>query len=156
MSYPDSFSIILLSPALFYSTETLLAPDKPKYDWAPACTALTSLLEAIPKTLLGYAAVRIGAHARAARYFEVQARADFALNRKMSQQITLTDDATTGQLREGGGKGAEASGTPKPDLFPTIARNDYANGCLPVLSAQLVDYLMEICARLGDADTLQV
>lgn len=108
---------------------------------------LDALIDAVPKALLGHAAVRIGAHARGMRYFELLAREEHLALRSSAQNqdfmSTILTATPSSSMRE------------ISVLLPPMKRYDCANGALPVLSVAMVDAMMEICASLEDADALQ-
>lgn len=103
--------------------------------------------------MLASAAIKIGAYARGLRYLEIEARNDHLCKIRMKKDspavydITLTGDsfpASANQNEE------------KDSTIPLVKWNDLANGALPPLTSELVDFSMEIYAKLGDADALQV
>jgi hypothetical protein len=108
---------------------------------------LEKLIDAVPKALLGHAAVRIGAHARGMRYFELLAREEHLAKRHArshNDSVGLDAPLPSPQV-------SRAIST----FIPPMKRYDCANGALPVLSVEMVDSMMEICASLEDADALQ-
>ena len=102
----------------------------------------------MPKLLLGHAAVRIGAYARGMRYFELMAREEHLSNIHRPHDDSVTDLMS---LDERGGVGGGSGSS----YLPIVKRHDCANGSLPVLSIDMIDSMMEICASLEDADALQ-
>ena len=126
---------------------------------------IRALLAAVPKKLLGQAAMRIRAYARALRYFEQHAR-------EMAQQKTRSaqrdsNRGTNGSSSSGGGsiqRQPQAVDTSKSanqhtntsSLLSYCIRNDGSSGGLPDdLDASQLDQLTAIFAKLDDPDALQ-
>jgi hypothetical protein len=140
------------------------------------CSHLKVIVDGISKLVLGQAALKIGAYARAARYFEINARSEHVKSRISGKEAKIGSDGTVMQeesLQEildeaepmdlqstsssklstkhkGKGKKADLS----TDI-PMISRNDAAIGELPVLSPFMIDLLMEVFFHLDDCDTVQ-
>jgi hypothetical protein len=98
---------------------------------------------------LASAAIKIGAYARGLRYLEVEARNDHIafLNSREPPVFDMTEETELTAAQEE--KDKESS-------VPLMKWNDFANGALPPLNSELIDFSMEIYAKLGDADALQV
>ena len=107
------------------------------FPWERACDSLARLLERVPKDLLGGAALRVKAYARALRYFELHAR-----------------DTYRARTR-----GAAATNRPAPSgdgpALLYASRNDGSIGELPTLGPAELDGLMTIFSNLEDPDTLR-
>ena len=84
------------------------------------------------------------------KYFELLAREEHLSHlseRRYRQQDSVTN------LMSAADSGGDGGGVPA--LLPLVKRYDCANGALPILSVDMVDSMMEICAALDDADALQ-
>lgn len=123
----------------------------------------------IPQQLLACAAIKIGAYARGLRYLEIQARNDHLMKRKPPSaensnnivDISLTDETESNpniNILHNNEEKEEVTSSKQSwhMLMPLMKINDYANGVLPPLTNELVNFMMEIYARLGDADAIQV
>ena len=125
---------------------------------------ITEFLVMIPQQLLACAAIKIGAYARGLRYLELQARQEYLTKRTPRESnvfdISLTGEAesssTTNVCVHNDEKEISSSSQTWHMLMPLMKWNDYANGFLPPLNNVLVNFMMEIYARLGDADAIQV
>jgi hypothetical protein len=109
-----------------------------------------NFLKKIPRKLLASAAIKIGAYARGLRYLEVEARNDHIaiLNSREPAVFDMTEETEL--------TAAAATNEEKNSSVPLMKWNDFANGALPPLNSELIDFSMEIYAKLGDADALQV
>lgn len=119
----------------------------------------------IPQQLLACAAIKIGAYARGLRYLEIQARHEH-LTKRTPRESNVFDISLTGETESNPNTSiivnneekevAQGSTQSWHMLMPLMKINDYANGVLPPLNSELVNFMFEIYARLGDADSIQV
>lgn len=137
--------------------------------WKDISEIITEFLEMIPQQLLACAAIKIGAYARGLRYLELQARQEH-LQKRSPHESNVFDISCTGETDSNpnnniavgtNNEEKESSSLLNPVqswniLMPLMKWNDYANGALPPLNNEIVNSMMEIYARLGDADALQV
>ena len=115
------------------------------------CQCILALLAAVPRALLGRAALRIRAYARALRYFELHAR---------EARSSAKMEPNGAEVHLQSIFDCDPSATSKPPALNLLAlmhspRNDGSNGELPVLEESQLDALMEVFSSLEDPDALQ-
>ena len=120
------------------------------------CQCIIALLVAVPKELLGRAALRIKAYARALRYFELHAR---EVKCRLSS-VSNGEAEPLFHLNSITGPGSSSSSRSLPPASNPLAvmhcsRNDGSNGELPELDEAQLDRLVEVVSHLDDPDALQ-
>ena len=122
------------------------------------CQCIIALLSAVPKELLGRAALRIKAYARALRFFELHAR---EIKNKLSV-VLISLDGTDGHspLNSISDLGPSIGSKASPSVSNPLAlmhcsRNDGSNGELPDLDEAQLDRLVEVVSSLEDPDAVQ-
>lgn len=118
--------------------------------WPNISDLMGNFLKKIPRKLLASAAIKIGAYARGLRYLEVEARNDHITNLNSKRAPPFFDMTEETELTANEDKKEDNHSA------PMMKWNDFANGALPPLNSELIDFSMEIYAKLGDADALQV
>jgi hypothetical protein len=125
--------------------------------WNSIQDFIEQFLTKIPRKLLASAAIKIGAYARGMRYLELEARSDHLLKAQSKDAShTVFDITLTGDTEEAVPATNSNNDQGKESVIPVMRWNDYANGVLPPLTVELIDFSMEIYAKLGDADASQV
>ena len=124
---------------------------------------IRALLAAVPKKLLGQAAMRIRAYARALRYFEQHAREMVQQKARSAQRGSTrgTSSSSGGGSIQRQPQAVDTSMTANQhtntsSLLSYCIRNDGSSGGLPDdLDASQLDQLTAIFAKLDDPDALQ-
>ena len=109
-----------------------------------------ALLAAVPRALLGHAALRIKAYARALRYFESHARE--------ARDTTQSSSSSTSTVKPISDVDPSKILKPTPPTLLALMhspRNDGSNGELPALEVSQLDALVEVYSSLEDPDALQ-
>ena len=109
-----------------------------------------ALLAAVPRALLGHAALRIKAYARALRYFESHARE--------ARDTTQSSSSSTSTVKPISDVDPSKILKPTPPTLLALMhspRNDGSNGELPALEVSQLDALVEVFSSLEDPDALQ-
>ena len=122
------------------------------------CQCIIALLSAVPKELLGRAALRIKAYARALRFFELHAR---EIKSKSSVMLTSHDGTDSHSfINSLSDQGPSTDSKASPSVSNPLAlmhcsRNDGSNGELPDLEETQLDRLVEVVSSLEDPDAVQ-
>jgi hypothetical protein len=116
---------------------------------------ILALLAAVPRQLLGKAAIRIRAYARALRYFEQHARetAQAARAAGGGGHVAMDVDGGSHSHSHSHSHGSARSSA----IMSYFVRNDGSSGGLPsALQEEELDHLTVIYSKLDDPDALQV